>query len=77
MYKKLVNPTEEEVNEVLMKENYSLHSVTPVRRDYTQTRTDLIYHFIKEVAFPEWKIGVDLAQDCIVEDIDKSPHNLS
>lgn len=64
MYRKLINPIEEEVSE-LLKEGYNLHSVTPIKKPYTQTHSDLVYHFIKEVVVninPQI-IGIDWTQE--------------
>jgi hypothetical protein len=47
MYKKLIDPKEEQVNEILQ-QGYELHSVSVVRRG----ETHLWYHFIKHVVGP-------------------------
>lgn len=75
MYKRLYNPSEEEVSK-LLKEGYCLHSVTKIRAIYTELHShyDLVYHLIKEVQFPKWNLGVDLSQSC---NVPKSQNNLS
>jgi hypothetical protein len=57
MYKRLVDPTEEQVSEVL-KEGYILHSVSVVKR----SEAHLIYHFVKYVAerpLPDFNVYSD------------------
>lgn len=56
MYKKLTNPKEEEVSE-LLKEGYTLHSVTT---ESIGVYSNLIYHFVK---YHYYNIGVDLARN--------------
>lgn len=48
MYKKLIEPTEEEVNE-LLKQGYTLHSVTHIIANNSYYTNKLVYHFIKYV----------------------------
>lgn len=56
IYVKRINPKDEVINNIL-KEGYGLHSITPVNKGYV---TDLIYHFIKEVADePNYNIGTN------------------
>ena len=46
MYRKIIDPDELYVSE-LLKEGYSLHSVTPFSYN-DNSETQLVYHFIKE-----------------------------
>lgn len=71
MYKKIIDPEESYVSD-LLKEGYSLHSVTPkVVMVMGTQRTDLVYHFIKEVELPTLNglvFGTKIKDNTITED---------
>jgi hypothetical protein len=58
-YKKLIDPKEEQVNEILQ-QGYELHSVSVVKRG----ETHLWYHFIKP---KQYYVNVDYANDSAVD----------